>query len=46
MNHVEELRALLIEWERYARTMQEAGLIAGPSNLINRTVALLDATAC
>lgn len=42
---VEDCRKLLMEWEKYARTMIEADLIAGPTDLRNRTVAVLDATS-
>lgn len=42
----EEMRKLLAEWESYARTMADAGLIALPERLVNRTVGLLDATSC
>ena len=42
---LESARKLLIEWERFARTLDEAGLIALPERLVNRTVALLDETA-
>ena len=40
----ELLRKLLMEWERYARTLADADVIALPQMLVNRTVALLDAT--
>lgn len=43
--YFEEMRALLIEWEKYARTLAEAGIIAYPA-LGRRTVGLLDATSC
>ena len=42
---VETLRELLVEWERYARTLADAGVIAIPERLLERTVGLLDATA-
>lgn len=40
-----EARRLLIEWEKYARTIAEAGIVALPSRLVNATVGLLDATS-
>jgi hypothetical protein len=43
---VTELRRLLMEWERFGRTMAAAGVIALPERLMGRTVGLLDATAC
>lgn len=43
---IEDLRATLIEWEKYARTMADAGLIASPTGLMAKTVAILDRTAC
>lgn len=42
----EEMRKLLIQWEQYARTMTEAGIIAMPEKLRNATVGILDATSC
>lgn len=42
---LEEARKLLMEWQGYARTMAEAGIIAGPSKLDDRTTGFLDATA-
>lgn len=42
---LEEARKLLMEWQAYARTMAEAGIIAGPSKLDDRTTGFLDATA-
>lgn len=42
---VHQLRSLLLEWEKYARTMVDAGIIAGPVRLLERTVGVLDATA-
>lgn len=38
-------RKLLAEWEGYARTLADAGVIALPERLLERTVGLLDATA-
>jgi hypothetical protein len=35
-----------MEWERFGRTMEAAGVIALPVKLMGRTVGLLDATAC
>ncbi len=40
-----EMRRLLMEWERYARTLAEADLIALPDRLVGRTVGILDQTA-
>ena len=41
-----EMRALLIKWEAYARTLADAGVIATPERLLEQTVGVLDATAC
>jgi hypothetical protein len=41
----EQARRLLIEWEKYARTMAEAGIIALPRAMVNETIGFLDATA-
>lgn len=43
--HFEEMRALLAEWEAYARSLAELDIIARPERLMNRTVGLLDATS-
>jgi hypothetical protein len=42
--NLETLRRLLMEWQRYALTMEEAGS-ALPSRLMERTTAALDATS-
>jgi hypothetical protein len=39
------MRRLLMEWEKYARDMTEAGVIAYPTLLGGKTVGLLDATS-
>ena len=44
-NDLEHARRVLMEWEQYARTLTVAGIIALPTGLVNKTVALLDATA-
>jgi hypothetical protein len=41
----EQMRQLLIQWESYARTLADSGIIALPEALHNRTVGILDATA-
>jgi len=42
---LEEARKLLIEWEKYARTLAEAKIVALPDKLVNKTVGFLDWTA-
>lgn len=42
---VEQLRSLLMEWEKYARTLASADVTPLPDRLLGRTVGLLDATA-
>jgi len=43
--HEGEVRRLLVEWERFARTLADAGVISLPAKLTNATVAILDATS-
>lgn len=43
---LEEARKLLMRWQSFARTLDEAGLVALPVDLDSKTTGLLDATAC
>ena len=42
---LETARKLLVEWEKYARTLADANVTPLPQSLYGRTVGFLDSTA-